>query len=221
MNDDEFIPTRRTLLSRLKNWEDQESWREFFDTYGKLIYRIAVKAGLSDAEAQDVVQETVIIVARKLPEFKYDPAIGSFKSWLLLITRRRIEKRLKKRMPANARQASSMSWSGGTPDLRCDETNRTSTVEPIPDPKGFDLEAAWDVEWGRNLWNTALAHVKTQFKPKQFQMFDLYVLKEWPVKEVARALGVTATHVYVMKHRVSAALKKEMLRLESDTRATG
>src|SRR3989442_6327941 len=45
-------------------------WQEFFDTYGKLIHRIAVKAGLSDAEAQDVVQETVIVVARKIPGFK-------------------------------------------------------------------------------------------------------------------------------------------------------
>jgi len=65
MNDDEFIPTRRTLLSRLKNWNDQESWKEFFETYARLIYSVAAKAGLTDAEAQDVVQETVIIVARK------------------------------------------------------------------------------------------------------------------------------------------------------------
>jgi DNA-directed RNA polymerase specialized sigma24 family protein len=100
MNDDEFLPTRRSLLSRLGNWDDQESWREFFDTYSQLIYRIAVKAGLTDAEAQDVVQETVFIVAKKIPAFKYDPALGSFQSGLMLITRRRIEKQLKKRMPA-------------------------------------------------------------------------------------------------------------------------
>ena len=99
MNDDQFIPTRRSLLSRLKSWDDQASWREFFATYGRLIYCIAIKAGLTDAEAQDVVQETIIIVARKIPAFTYDPALGSFKSWLLLITRRRIEKQLKKRMP--------------------------------------------------------------------------------------------------------------------------
>jgi hypothetical protein len=80
------------------------------------------------------------------------------------------------------------------PALLSDDTKRTATVERIPDPNGLDLEAAWDAEWEKNLWDTALARVKTQFKPKQFQMFDLYVMKEWPVKEVARALGVTATH---------------------------
>lgn len=51
MNDDEFIPTRRSLLSRLKHLDGQASWQEFFGTYSRLIYRVAVKAGLSDAEA--------------------------------------------------------------------------------------------------------------------------------------------------------------------------
>jgi len=209
------------LLSRLKSWDDQASWREFFATYGRLIYCIAIKAGLTDAEAQDVVQETIIIVARKIPGFKYDPALGSFKSWLLLITRRRIEKQLKKRMPMRVGQASNLSRASNIPVLFSDDTQRTATVERIPDPQGFDLDAAWDAEWQKNLWDAALARVKAQFKPKQFQMLDLYVLKEWPVKEVARALGVTAAHVYVMKHRVSSALKKEMLRLEPDVRSAG
>jgi RNA polymerase sigma factor (sigma-70 family) len=215
MNDDEFIPTRRSLLSRLKNWDDQQSWQEFFNTYAKLIYRIAAKAGLNDAEAQDVVQETVIVVAKKIPGFKYDPAIGSFKSWLMLITRRRIEKQLKKRLPVKVGQASPRSGSGGTPDLLPDDTKRTAMVERFADPKPFDLEATWNAEWEKNLWDTALARVKAQVKPKQFQMFDLYVLKEWPVKDVARALGVTATHVYVNKHRVATLLKREMKNLEA------
>src|SRR5215475_237413 len=106
MQDEPFMPTRKSLLSRLKKWDDQESWQEFFNTYSKLLYRVAVKAGLSDAEAQDVVQETIIVVARKIPDFKYDPALGSFKSWLLLITRRRIEKQLKKRLPLKDERAS-------------------------------------------------------------------------------------------------------------------
>ncbi len=48
---DEFLPTRKSLLSRLKNWDDSQSWREFFDTYWSLIYGVAIKGGLSDAEA--------------------------------------------------------------------------------------------------------------------------------------------------------------------------
>src|SRR2546430_16504207 len=93
----ELIPTRESLLSRLKDWEDRESWQDFYDTYWKLIYGMARKAGLSDAEAQEIVQETVISVARKIEGFKYDPTVCSFKTWMLQLTRWRIINQLKKR----------------------------------------------------------------------------------------------------------------------------
>src|SRR6266853_3603253 len=96
MHPDELIPTRQSLLSRLKDWNDQDSWKEFFDTYWKLVYGVAIKAGLTDAEAQDVVQETVLSVAKRMPDFQYDPAVGSFKNWLLVITRRRINDHFRK-----------------------------------------------------------------------------------------------------------------------------
>ena len=86
--DYDSLPTRHSLLSRLRDLGDDASWRTFFDTYWQLIYNVAHKSGLADADAQDVVQETVIAVARRMPEFRYDPAKGSFKQWLLLITRR-------------------------------------------------------------------------------------------------------------------------------------
>ena len=80
---EDSVPTRHSLLIRLKQWDDTVGWREFFETYWELIHNVARKAGLTDAEAQDVVQETVIAVARKIGEFKADPRHGSFKSWLL------------------------------------------------------------------------------------------------------------------------------------------
>ena len=75
----EFIPTRYSLLSRLQDWDDQESWKDFFDTYWRLIYSFALKAGLTDAEAQDVVQETVMCVARDIDKFKRDRQLGRSK----------------------------------------------------------------------------------------------------------------------------------------------
>src|SRR5258708_10534861 len=99
-NANEMIPTRRTLLSRLKDWNDHESWKVFFDTYWRLIYNAAVRAGLTDAEAQDVVQDTVISVSKSMPNFKYHEDQGSFKSWLLRLTDWRITDQLRKRQTA-------------------------------------------------------------------------------------------------------------------------
>src|SRR5262249_31410444 len=79
---DDPIPTRYSLLSRLHDWDDQESWKEFFDTYWRLIYAVAIRSGLTDSEAQDVVQETIISVSKDIDKFKRDRELGSFKGWL-------------------------------------------------------------------------------------------------------------------------------------------
>jgi RNA polymerase sigma-70 factor (ECF subfamily) len=87
---DSYLPTRKSLLFRLRDCQDHEGWREFFDTYWRVIYRVARQSGLDDATAQDVVQNTFIYLARRMPKFSYDPARGSFKSWLRRVTRSRI-----------------------------------------------------------------------------------------------------------------------------------
>jgi len=197
------MPTRRSLLARLKNWNDDESWKQFFDTYWKLIYATATKSGLSDAEAQEVVQETVIAVAKKMSELKYDPALGSFKGWLLQLTRWRIGDQWRKR-----RGEVAQSWRA------CDETARTSTVERQPDPASLNLDAVWEEEWKKNLMDAALQRTRRKVGAKQYQMFDLYVLKGWPVEDVVKTLKVSADSVYQAKKRVSDVIKTEVEQLE-------
>src|SRR5439155_2823171 len=107
------IQTRPSLLNRLKTGDDTGSWQEFYRVYGKLVRDFAIQAELTDTEADDVVQETAIAVARHLPEFRYDPKVCRFKTWLLNQTSWRIKDQLKKR--AKAGQASRLSGAGGTP----------------------------------------------------------------------------------------------------------
>src|SRR5262245_1245740 len=95
--DKESLHTRASLLGRLADLGDSSSWREFFDTYWGLIYGVARKAGLPDPDAQDVVQDTMACVAQQMPTFRYDPAKGSFKAWLLNLTRWRIVDHVRKR----------------------------------------------------------------------------------------------------------------------------
>lgn len=201
---EDSIPTRGSLLTRLKYWDDQESWKRFYETYWKLIYGVAIKAGLSEAEAKDVVQETVICVARKMKQFKYDPAIGSFKSWLLHLTRWRITDQLRKRQ-----RRVKLSGSAGH------DPARTATVERIPDPASLNLDSVWDEQWQQNLMDAALTRVKRKVNAKDYQVFDLYTVKEWPVDDIVRLLKVSPHQVYQVKHRVMALLKKEIEHLEA------
>lgn len=203
---DSFIPTRRSLLIRLKNMEDQESWRDFDNTYRGLIYSVAIRAGLSHTEAQDAVQETFRAVAKKMPEFQYDPAIGSFKGWLLTTTQWRISDQFRKRRKE-----------GPGDGERSTRTGRTARIERIADPAGLKLEEIWDAEWEKNLIEVALEKVKAQVRAIHYQIFDLYVMRQLPVKEVAQTLGVSAGLVYLAKHRVQALLKKELKGLKRNT----
>jgi len=78
---------------------------------------------------------------------------------------------------------------------RTDDTARTATVERVADPAGLDLEAVWDEEWEKNLAVAAIERVKQQVKAKQFQMFELYVLQQWPVRDVARMRRVSTAQI--------------------------
>ena len=72
LDPDTLLPTKQSLLVRLRDWQDQAGWLRFFDTYWQVIYNVARNAGLSDAEAQDVVQNTFIYLARRMPNSQYD-----------------------------------------------------------------------------------------------------------------------------------------------------
>ncbi|HUD45962.1 MAG TPA: sigma-70 family RNA polymerase sigma factor, partial [Candidatus Baltobacteraceae bacterium] len=179
-----------------------------FDTYWKLIYGVAVKSGLTGTEAQDVVQETMISVAKHIPNFKYDRAKGSFKAWLLTMTRWRITDQFRKRSPT-----------GRSPVRSENEGNSTAaaTLEDIADPMSLDLESFWDAEWKKALFEAAMARVKRGLDPKHYQVFDFFVNKKWAPDKIARTFGITVGQVYLTKHRVTESIKKEVKRLKQAT----
>jgi len=204
LDQEELIPTRATLINRLRNWQDQASWQDFFNTYWSLIYGLAVKSGLNKSEAQDVVQETMISVARNMHAFQYDPAQGSFKSWLLNVARWRITDQFRKRSP-DADQ-----HNGTEPTTLCAKMFREG------DRQSSDLEKVWDEEWERNLMEAALTKTRRQMDPKQYQIFDFCVNKGWPAEKVAKTFGVSASLVYSTRQRVTEAIKTEVQRLQKD-----
>ena len=197
-----FIPTRYSLLSRLQNWDDHDSWKDFFDTYWRLIYAVALKSGLTEAEAQDVVQETIIAVAKNIQKFKRDRQLGSFKGWLRNLTRWRIADQLRKR----TRVAPEEMEAAGDDSADWDTARSSDSAE---------AESVWENEWRVNLMKVALENVRGRVKEEHYQMFDFYMVKQWPVAKVARTLGVSAGQVYLAKFRVGALIKKEIRRLET------
>lgn len=197
----ELIPTRETLLSRLRDWSDQESWREFFSLYHSVIYREARRRGLTDTEAKDVVQETMISVAKAMPGFRYRKERGSFKGWLLNLTRWRINDCLRRRLRINK------------PIGECGALAAESGSDGRPEPAVDETAAMWEAEWREALLHEAIRRVKVRVHPKNYQLFDLCVLKGWSSVKAAQLLGVSRARVYLAKQRITRMLRHEIRQL--------
>jgi RNA polymerase sigma-70 factor (ECF subfamily) len=202
-------PTRWSLIGRLKEVGDDDSWREFADAYGPLIHTVALRSGLNDADAEEVAQEVLLAVARRMPEFKCDPAAGSFKSWLLTLTRWRIIDQVRKRERTSV-EGGPPSAAKEPPRPGPDDSANTATIERIADPHRPELAIVWDEEWEKHLLETATDRVKQRVDPELYQLFDFHVLRGWPAAKVARKVGVSLPRVYFAKYRVSALVKREI-----------
>jgi len=203
---DSFLPTRRSLLTRLKDWDDEGAWREFFDTYWRLIYSVARRAGLGEAEAQDVVQETMVVVAKQMPGFRYDPARGSFKGWLHTVIRGRLSRHWRKnssqprtRPPGEVEQV--------------EEGWEEAAGQPAAPP---DFEAIWQLEWEQNLIGAALRRVQAKVSPRQYLLFSLATLKEIPTHVIKERYEASLTQIYLAKLRVGRLFKEELRRLNRE-----
>ena len=185
--------TRESLLARIKDHADHESWEQFFNTYGGVIHALARKAGLSDNEADDVLQETLLSVAAEMPNFQYDRKRGSFKGWLFLVTRRRIADLIRKRVRHQRH-----------------ETEAGGPLDELADAAPGALDAIWAEEWRLNQLHLAIERVKRRVSPRQWQMFDLAALQAWPTDRIVALLGVNRAQLYMAKMRIGRLLKAEI-----------
>jgi RNA polymerase sigma factor (sigma-70 family) len=205
---DALFPTRQSLLTRLRDWQDQDGWREFFDSYWRLIYNVARKSGLADAEAQDVVQNTFMYLARRMPKFRYDRTRGAFKSWLRVVTRSRISV-YRRREKADDRFK--------LEPFPGNEDEESALIEQIPDPAADTLDEVWLQEWEENLLKSAFRRVRSKVTSQQLLIFRTASIEQLSAGQVAKKLGVSLAQVYLARHRVGKLLKAEVERLRRET----
>ncbi|HEV7925049.1 MAG TPA: sigma-70 family RNA polymerase sigma factor [Verrucomicrobiae bacterium] len=205
---DSLSPTRQTLLTRLRDYQDQAGWREFFETYWRLIYKVARNSGLADAEAQDIVQNTFIYLVRRMPNFHYDRVRGSFKSWLRVVTRSRIHVYWRREKVNGKLQLQPLDGETG---------DGADAVELQADPAADALDEIWQREWEANLLSQAFGRLRSKVSSQQLLMFRVSTTGDLPLTQVARKLGVSLAQIYLARHRVGKLFKAEVLRLRRET----
>ena len=203
---DSLLPTRSSLLSRLRHASDAASWQHFFDNYGRLIYQVCRRAGLDAQEADEVAQETIVSVSQELPKFKFDRSKGSFKGWLWRVTRNHVADFLKKKYRDGARRA----------ELPETKPGEAAPIEKFADTQD-DLDAMWEAEWKSNLLDCALKRVRSQVSARSFQIFHLSTVQGWTVDQIKAALRTGTTQIYLARHRVGRLVKKEIAALRKES----
>jgi RNA polymerase sigma factor (sigma-70 family) len=200
----QLVQTRESLIGRLKNWADQKSWQEFYDVYSPLIYGVAVKAQLTHSEAQDVVQETTIAVAKAIGRFEYRRGTCNFKTWLHAVTKRQVANQFRKRL---GRGLLLEKLPGEIEDPQFPD---------IPDPASHAMDEMFMKEWEQTLLDAACERVKLKVSPDQFQIYDYYALQGHGAIETARALNVSPAKVYIAKTRIGKMIREEIGRLRDE-----
>jgi len=147
-----------------------------------------------------------------MQKFKADPAYGSFKAWLLNLTRWRITDQFRKRRPAvNTREKPPTS---GSESSESDATP-TAVAELVPDPSGNALETIWNDEWDKHIVDAALEKVKQQSSAKHYQIFFLQAIKQIPPAKIAMTLNLKVDQVYLIKHRLTKIFEEALKELET------
>ncbi len=200
------LRTRPTLLAKVRDWNDAASWTEFYGLYRKLIFGLARRSGLSQADAEDVTQDVFKRVAETIHEFECDPERGKFRGWLMNLTRWRVANKIT-RAPLDEK----MRHTPGVPEG--DSAAHTSTINRLPDPAQLDAE--WELEWQRHLLDAACERISRRVQGKHYQAFDLYVRRRWPVMKVASELGMNVAAVYLIGNRLTKQLKTEVEKLKT------
>jgi RNA polymerase sigma factor (sigma-70 family) len=184
------LPTQSSLLGRVRDPHDRPGWDEFYARYRSLILRLALRSGLTEQEAEDALQETMVAVAKQMPAFRYDPAKGSFRGWLTRIVQCRVVDQFRRRSREPAVE-------------EC-------MLEQLAEAGAPAHAAAWDEEWRQYILQEAVARTRAQVSARQFQLFDLFVLQEAAMADIKRLLNVNAPQVYMAKLRVGAVFRREM-----------
>ena len=87
--DGDVYKTRRTLLERLHDRNDDSSWKEFVETYRGYIFVVIRRMGIDEASTEDLVQQVLVKLWDKLPEFSYDSK-KRFRSYVATVTRNKV-----------------------------------------------------------------------------------------------------------------------------------
>jgi RNA polymerase sigma-70 factor (ECF subfamily) len=189
----EFPETSQSLIARIKDLADEAAWTEFLAVYRPVVYRMARRRGMQDADAQDVTQRVFLAVAQAISRWEPGPARPPFRAWLVTITRNAATKALARRRPDVGSGSSSI-----VELLNAEPADEDATAEFLQDSR----RAA--IRW-------AAEQIRPQFSEITWRLFWETVIEGRTVTDVAAETGRSAGAIYMARFHVSQRLKAKVL----------
>jgi RNA polymerase sigma-70 factor (ECF subfamily) len=189
--------TRVSLLDRLRQQPtDQQAWEVFVQRYSPTIYGWCRRWNLQEADAQDVTQNVLTILAVRMKTFTYDPQ-QRFRAWLHTVTRH--------------------AWSAFVEGCQRaprsgDEREAAHLLESVPARE--DLVRRLEERFDQELLELAMEQVRLRVEAHTWEAFRLTALERQTAAEVAGQLGMKVATVYVARSKVQKMIRAELGKLE-------
>jgi len=188
--------TRQTLIARIRNQYDDGSWEDFVYFYRVYIHTVVNRMGVADCDVEDIVQNVLLTLWQKLPDFEYQPARCKFRSWMNNVTRKKVLDYFRKR----GRYQTKVEKAGKMGELGVE----------LP-----DIYAIAEDEWKIHVSNIAWNNIKDDFDGKAIECFQLF-REGKTVDQVCESLQLKSNSAYVLRKRVIDKLCREIRRLDEE-----
>ena len=185
--------TSLSLIARIRQSSDHESWDRMVDMYSPLLRRWLGKYDVQDADADDIVQDVLVAIARELPAFEHNRRVGAFRTWLrrILVNRLRNHWRARQHRP-----------------LATGDSSLLERLNQLED-NSSSITRVWDTEHDRAVVVHLLDLIRPNFLPKTWEAFHRQMFGGKRAVDVASELNMPLSSVYVARSRVLSALRRE------------
>jgi len=175
MNADRSFQTSHTLLEQLCNESDAASWERLVELYSPLLRGWIDRYDVQPSDADDLIQDVLIVLMRELPSFRHNQQPGAFRSWL----KRIVINRLRNFWRASGRGGA---VTGGS-DVMC-------RLDELEDDRSQPSHI-WQLEHDQHLTRQLLEIIEPRFTPSTRQAFRRLVLDGADADDVASELGLS------------------------------
>jgi RNA polymerase sigma factor (sigma-70 family) len=183
--------TRLSLVARLRDVRDCGAWVEFLDLYQPLVVRLLKRRGLQDADAEDLSQEVLLAVCRRIEDWRHNGRKGAFRSWLYVVSRNLMLNLL-------AREKNHLVGVSA------------ADLEALLDERNVNGGEA-EIEYRRELLARGAELIRREFRETTWTAFWQSAVEQEPISEVATELGISEGAVYIARSRVMARLREVVL----------